>query len=352
MSDAPRYKWQPTTAEIAARYHLREDEVIRFDHNTSPFTTDWAPAVIAPLARTQNEYPGASYAPLRMRAAAFYGIEPEWVVPGAGVDEIILLIAKAFLGPTTRAVAPAPTYPLYEIATRQAGAEFRTVALRGPEFVFPVDDLVSAAATADVVWICTPNNPTGHRVDPVQVEAVVAATKGVAVIDAAYAEFVGDRWGPLLERHPHAIACHTLSKAFGLAGLRVGFGLAQPGLIDRLDGVRPPGSIASLSAALAEQALANPQRMHRHVARLTTARSRLAEDLEAIGVDVADGSDANFLLCRCGPGAGQIADLLMAEGLVVRRFPPDHPLADHLRFTVRSPEQNARLVDALRRHRP
>lgn len=345
---APRYRWQPTTADIAARFGLRTEDVVRFDHNTSPFPTDWVPSVIATPARSLNEYPAASYADLRITAASHYGVLPEQVVPGAGVDELLLLVARAFLGAGRRASAPSPTYPLYEIATLQTGAEFRTVAYEAKGLRFPAATMADAAETSDVTWLCVPNNPTGERQRDADIHEVVERASGVVVIDAAYAEFCGDRWAPWVDRYDHVIVCHTLSKAFGLAGIRVGFAVGHPDLIDRLDGVRPPGSISTLSASVASEALESPTRMERHVDRILANRTKLEAGLTEIGIPVAPEPAANFLLCEIGEAAHALADALMERGLVARRFPRDHPLDAFLRFTVRSRDENQRLIDELR----
>ena len=338
MSQSPRYRWQPTTEAIATRFDLRPSEVVRFDHNTSPFTTDWAASIVAPLSRRLNEYPGASYAPLREAAARYLECPPDRIAPGAGVDEVILLVARAFLGPGTRAAAIVPTYPLYEIASLQAGAEFRTVSYEPPDFGWPDRAIGELAETSDLVWLCVPNNPTGHRPADVGIADVIASAKGLVVIDAAYAEFAGDRWAPWVSRHDNLIVCTTMSKAFGLAALRVGFAMAQPPLIEALDGVRPPGSISSMSAQIAEVALDTPQRMERHVDRLLRERARLGDELTGLGLAVVADRSANFLLCDVGDGAHELTRSLMREGLVVRAFPAGHPLASFLRFTVRTPD--------------
>lgn len=344
----PRYEWQPTTAEIAAANGIRLEDVVRFDHNTSPFTTDWAPGLVTLMARNLNEYPGASYASLRTAAADYLGTNPDGIVPGAGADEIILLIARAFLGPRLRACAPVPTYPLYEIVTLQVGSEFLGIEYE-PDFGFPLRALGEAAETSDVTWLCVPSNPTGHRTNDHSVAAILNDAKGIVVIDAAYAEYSGDRWADWIDRYDNLIVCHTMSKGFGLAGLRVGFAMTTPDLADRLDAVRPPGSISTISGALAEQALATPQRMERHVGRILTERSRLASELAEIGVEVVPDSAANFVLCEIGDDASSLANSLLAEGLVVRQFPKDHPLDRFLRFTVRARHENEMLIDALRR---
>lgn len=344
----PRYQWQPTTAEIAQRYGLLPEQVVRFDHNTSPFATDWAPGIVAPMARHLNEYPGASYADLRRAAGAHFKVDPTTIVPGAGADEMILIVARAFLGEGRRACAAVPTYPLYEIATLQSGAEFRATELETPDFGFPVSALGEAAETCDVTWLCVPNNPTGHRISNADIEAIVAAARGLVVIDAAYAEFSGDRWGEWITAHDNIIVLHTMSKGFGLAALRVGFAMTHPDIADQLDAVRPPGSISSMSADLAEEALASPQRMQRHVSMILGERDRLAAGLRGLDVSVVPGTATNFLLCEVGPEAWRLAESLMHDGLVIRQFPANHPLHEFVRFTVRSRQENDRLIDALR----
>ena len=283
-----------------------------------------------------------------MAAASHYGVVPEQVVPGAGVDELLLLVGRAFLGPGKRGCAVSPTYPLYEIATLQTDAEFRTVDYEPEGLRFPADTLAAAAETSDVTWMCVPNNPTGERQDDDDVRQVVEAASGIVVIDAAYAEFGRDRWATWVERYDHLVVCHTMSKGFGLAGIRVGFALAHPDLVDRLDGVRPPGSVASLSVSLALTALESPTRMERHVDRIIANRAKLEAALGELGVPVVPRSSTNFLLCEFGDQAHALADALMEGGLVVRRFPDAHPLRTFLRFTVRSRDENQRLIDDLR----
>ena len=342
----PRYKWQPTTAEIAAVAGIAAEDVIRFDHNTTPAPTDWAAEVVAQAAANLNEYPGASYLGIRQAAAARHGLAPDQVVPGAGADELILLAARAFLGEGKRAVTMAPTYPLYRIACAQVGAELTEVAAEPPDFAPPIDQLVDAARDADLVWLCIPNNPTAVELTPAEVETIIAATDGIVVIDAAYAEFVAADWAAAADRHSNLLVMHTLSKAFTLAGARVGYTIGHPSLIDRFDGLRPPGSISSLSVELATAALQNVDRAMRTVAALNDARGPLAAGLGGLGWRVLP-SRVNFVLCEVGPQAHSIAAALRQKGLVVRTFPGGTVLEQYLRFTVRSQDQNQRLLTTL-----
>jgi histidinol-phosphate aminotransferase len=217
-----------------------------------------------------------------------------------------------------------------------------------PDFGFPIDAVIDAARDAEIVWLCVPSNPIGNRPSDEDVAAVIAATDGLVVLDAAYAEFSGDDWAPWFDRYHNLLVLHTLSKAYGLAGARVGYGLGHPDLVAALDGVRPPGSISSLSVVLAVASLGAPDRMQSVVVAITEERVRLAGRLEDVGLRVLPSS-TNFLLCEVGPQALSVADELMREGLVARTFPEGSPLASYLRFTVRSSQAHDRLLSALQR---
>ena len=349
---APRYKWQPTTADIAKAAGIPVEDVIRFDHNTSPFATDWVAGLVVDPACHLNEYPGADYRPIREAAARYSGTTPDQVTVGAGVDELLLLVGRAFLRPGAVSVMVTPTYPLYRISSFQTGATVVELPAGGPDLAFPIAEITAAARNADVTWLCVPDNPTGARIDDGAVAAVIDAAAsgndGIVVIDAAYAEFSGDDWSSWIDRYPKVIALHTLSKGFGLAGIRVGFALGHRDLVGAIDAVRPPGSIGNLSVELAVAALDNPERMRLAVVAVAEARHRLGEELTRIGLRVLP-SAANFLLCEVGPEARTLGERLMDQGLVVRMYPEDGPLGTFLRFTVRSPDENARLVTAIER---
>ena len=342
----PRYQWQPTTSEIAAMAGIEPDQVIRFDHNTSPFATPWALDALSGAAASLNEYPEANYHTLRTAAAAMTGLAPGQIVPGAGVDELILLCARAFLSTGSQAVQVTPTYPLYRIATAQVGAALDAVASTPPSFAFPTDPVLEAVRHADLVWLCVPNNPTGTTATEEDIAAVVAASHGLVVIDAAYAEFSEIDWTGAVDRYPNVIVLRTLSKAFGIAGARVGFAMAHESLIDAFEAVRPPGSVSSLSVSVAVEALRNPDRVAANVAATVSARSDLAAKLAALGWIPLE-SHTNFVLCDVGPHAAALSNELMNRGLVVRTFPYE-PLTTYIRVTVRTPHQHDRLIEEIR----
>ncbi len=351
MTALPRYRWQPTTAVIAARARLDPRMVIRFDQNTSPFVPSWARAEAARAATELNEYPETDYAALRHTLAALSDVPPESVVVAAGADELIRLCAQAFLGSGKIAVCDLPTYGLHRIVSLQQDAELveiprRTLGPVLPVGGFPTEPFLDACRGAALTWLCQPHNPTGDRLDAETVTAILDAAGGVVVIDAAYAEFAGENRGNLMRGRDNVVVLGTLSKAYGLAGIRVGYALAPPDLADTLETLRPPASISTISAALALRALDDPEWMNENVTQILAGRDRLAAGLDSAGLTPYP-STTNFVLCRVGPQAHDIASRLTAAGIVVRPFPVDGPLTDHLRFTVRTPEEQERLFSAL-----
>ena len=359
------YSWEATDDEIAARYGLDPTTIVRFDLNTSPTP----PALVDELlARGRfeaplSEYPPTDYRRLVEAAAARYGVDPSEILVGAGADEILDIVAKVHLPAGGRAVVPVPTYAMYRVLTEQRGATVVAVPRLGPDRDYALDlDATRAAARqsqASVVWLCSPNNPTALAEPDGAIATLLAglsedaATASrpapVVVLDEAYAEFVGSSLLGLREAYPELITVRTASKAYALAGLRVGFAVARPEVIARLNPFRPPGSVSTVSVTLVTEALLDPTVLEANLARVVTERERLTEGLRAVGWDVGP-SVTNFILVDFGTTerAARIAEGLLSRGLVPRTFGAGHPLADHLRLTVRDPDENDRLVAAAR----
>jgi histidinol-phosphate aminotransferase len=355
------YSWEATDEEVAARYGLPVESIVRFDLNTSPAPPELVSGLLASgrFEAPLSEYPPSDYRRLVAAAAATYGVAPAEILVGAGADEILDLIGKAFIPPGGEALIPTPSYAMYRVITEQRGARVVAVPRRPASqgWAIDIDAVKVAARTAQVVWLCNPNNPTGLAEPPGAVESLLAGIAEDALaagheapiiaLDEAYAEFVGESLVDARLTHPNLILVRTASKAYALAGLRVGFGIAQPETIARLAPYRPPGSVSTVSVTLVTEALLEPTAMRANVARVNAERERLASALTAVGWSVGP-SVTNFLLVRFdGPaGASSAADTLLNRGLVPRTFPTGHPLADSLRLTVRDRSENERLVAA------
>ena len=355
------YSWEATNEEVAARYGLPIESIARFDLNTSPTP----PALVERLLAAGkfdapvSEYPPSDYRRLVQAAAARYGVGTDEILVGAGADEILDLVAKAFIAPRTRAVVPAPTYAMYRVCTEQRGATVVAVPRLGPDDGWAVDpaSVRRAAADAALVWLCSPNNPTalaepdGAIADLLGGLATDATGTGreapIVVLDEAYAEFVGSSLVGLRATYPNLIVVRTVSKAYALAGLRVGFALARPDVIARINPYRPPGSVSVISVTLATEALLDDGILTENLARVAHERSRLSDRLREAGWAVGP-SVTNFVLVDFGgpDRAASVAEALLRRGLVPRTFGAGHPLAGHLRLTVRDPRQNDRLIAA------
>ncbi len=357
------YSWEATNEAVAERYGLPVEAVIRFDLNTSPAPPRLLGELLSAghFSTSLSEYPPGDYRALVEAAAATYRVGTDEIVPGAGADEILEMCAKAFLRAGQTAVVPVPSYAMYRVVIEQRGGEMVGVPRRGPDAGWATDIPVvrAAARTAAMVWMCNPNNPTGTEEPPGAIEALLdgiaadATTDGRqpawVMVDEAYAEFTGHSAIGLRSRYPNLVVIRTMSKAYALAGLRVGFAIAAPPTQARLAPYRPPGSIATISETVATRALRDGEEMHENVARVDRERSRLVAGLTAAGWNPYP-SVTNFVLADLGTPerAAAMADGLMRRGLVPRTFPSDHPLARCLRVTVRADDENDRLLAAVR----
>jgi histidinol-phosphate/aromatic aminotransferase/cobyric acid decarboxylase-like protein len=298
----------PSTEEIARRVGLPVEEIIRFDGNTSPqaLPSSRAEALTEELARIHT-YPHGGYPQLEQAIADYAGVSRANVVLGAGADDLILLVARSFAGRGDRvAIANDPTYPLFDIAVRVAGAE--------------VGDQDPALTIC-----CRPNNPTG--------ELGALPDARPLVVDEAYYEYSGATAVDLIEEG--VIVIRTFSKVFGLAGARVGYALAGRDVAAELNHRQHPAPLSTLSAALALAALAAPP----EVRPILDERARMEERLGEVGFDPLP-SHANFLYVPVDDPQG-LAERLLARGLAVR------PVRGGIRLTIRNEPDDERLLEAL-----
>jgi histidinol-phosphate/aromatic aminotransferase/cobyric acid decarboxylase-like protein/imidazoleglycerol phosphate dehydratase HisB len=305
------YQWPPSNEILARRVGLDPRSIVRFDGNVASAPPPSArPAALARALADVNEYDRGRYLPLREAIARYHNLDVDNVALGAGSDEFIVLLAHMFAEGGTIATVPAYSYSMYRYAAIMAGAE-----------------IVEDPATADLVYVCRPNNPTGEMCE-------IPDVPGQIVIDEAYAQYSGV---DALDQLDHGvIILRTFSKAFGLAGARVGYALATPELIAAITSRQAPLSVSSLSAALALTAISSPL----DISSALVERDRLAGELETLGLTPLR-SYTNFLFIPMDEPE-KLVDQLLPYGAVTRAYPGG------LRVSVRDEIDNDFLLDALR----
>jgi len=300
-----------------------------------------------------NRYPEPHPHELAARLAELYGVRADQLLPGRGSDESIDLVVRGFCraGIDNVVICP-PTFGMYSVAARIQGAEVREVALR-PERDFALDTaavLTACDANTRIVFLCTPNNPTGNAIEPAAIEKLLVALAGksLVVVDEAYIEFSGDRsLLHSLDRFPNLVVLRTLSKAYGLAGARVGSLIADAAIAALLGKVIPPYSIPQLTIEAVFATLAAPQLaiQRERVAQVRGERERIRAALAtATGVRKVWPSVANFLLVDFDAAEAALEAARRAK-LLIRDMRSVSPHS--LRISVGTPEQNDRLIRSL-----
>lgn len=300
-------------------------------------------------ATPTNRYPDPMSNDLRDELAAWHGVSRENVIVGNGGDELLYNFLLAFGGPGRTLVNVPPTFSEYAFFASLTQTSVRDV-WRDPETFLPrEDELVAAAGEASLVILTSPNNPTGDVAPLELVARVCDACPGLVMVDEAYGEFAaaGTSAEALLVEHDNLLVLHTLSKAFALAGARCGYVIAAPDVIDVLAAVRQIYSVNVLTQAAALAAVRARAEFDPTVEKIVSERSRLYESLARVeGVRVWP-SEGNFILARMA-GASRVRERLRDErSILVRDFSYAPGLADCLRITVGTPEENDAVIEAL-----
>jgi histidinol-phosphate aminotransferase len=297
-----------------------------------------------------HRYPDGASFRLRTKLAERLGVAPSQLVFGCGGDEILELVAKTFLGPGDEAVFAWPSFAMYPIVAKGMGATPVAVPL-DRELVHDLDALLAAVnERTRVVIVCNPNNPTGTSVGAAAFDRFAERLRDdvLLLVDEAYVDFARRPDFPdtlaWVARRPGTLALRTFSKIAGLAGLRVGWGVGDPELVGWLERARHPFNVNLLAEAAAVAALDDREHLERTVRSNAEGVDYLRRELAALGIETWP-SEANFVLAKPGPGS---YERLLREGVIVRPL-AGFGMPDHVRITVGLPEENERLVKALRR---
>jgi len=306
-------------------------------------------AIVAALA-TLNRYPDGGGFYLRQALAKKHGVTPEHVVLGNGSNELIELLVHAFMRPGDEAVVPHPSFVVYPMSVQAAGGIRVVVMLR--DYRLDLEAMGRAVTPlTKLVFIANPNNPTATMVTADEVERFMARVpdRTIVVFDEAYVEFAQGPDFPdslgYMKQGRKVVVLRTFSKAASLAGLRVGYGVADPDAVALLNRIRPPFNVNSLAQAAALAALDDEPHILECVRLIDAGRQFLYDEFKALGLKYVP-SRANFILVDVGRSAAEIYQKLLREGVIVRPM-TSFGMETALRITVGTPQENRRLVRAL-----
>lgn len=348
---APYQAGKPIS-ELAREYGLQEERIVKLASNENPLGMPESARkasidALADLAR----YPDSNGFALKAAISARYGLPAEWVTLGNGSNDILELAAHALVQPGESIVYAQYSFAVYALATQEVGA--RAIVVPAKDHGHDLDAMRAAIAPdTRLVFIANPNNPTGTFVTASQVERFLESVPSdvVVVLDEAYNEYLppelrfdSARW---VERFPNLLVSRTMSKAYGLAGLRVGFGLAQPELTDLLNRVRQPFNVNSVAQAAALAALVDDEFLQRSYELNRDGLQRLQSAFADRGLEFVP-SYGNFVLVRVG-NAGAVYESLLRDGVIVRPV-GGYGLPDWLRISIGLPEENEVFLRALDR---
>ena len=303
----------------------------------------------SPLIKWYNRYPDPHHRLLREKLSVIKGIAPEHIFLGNGSDECIDLLYRCFCEPgKSNTIICPPTYGMYEVS-----AHINDVAvLRAPLLPDFQLDLVHLEQLVNedtrIIWICSPNNPTGNLMQWQDIETILNHFNGLVIVDEAYINFARQRsWITALTDYPNLVVLQTLSKAWGLAGLRIGMAFAGTSIIDVLQRVKPPYNISQPAQELTLKAMDEVEQVNDMIRLLVDMRDALGEVLSSMPeVEAIYPSDANFILVKIRQ-ARNVYEFLLKEGIVVRDRSKVQLCEDCLRITIGTEQENTNLVDAL-----
>jgi len=344
-------------SEVARELGLDERTIVKLASNENPLGV--SPGVREAIARELPElarYPDGNAFGLKAALSAHHGLAPERIVVGNGSNDILELVAAAFLAPGRAAVYSQHAFAVYPLATQARGAQ--SIVVPAENFGHDLQGMLAALTPQTrVVFIANPNNPTGTFVSGRELSDFLDRVPSdvVVVLDEAYTEYLPAdcRYDSIswLKRHRNLVVTRTFSKAYGLAGLRVGYGLCDPKIADLLNRVRHPFNVNSLALAAAVAALADREFVEKGCEINSSGMRQLTDGFSALGLEYIP-SVGNFVSFRVPRAhdkarAGAVFQSLLRQGVIVRPV-GGYGMPDHLRVTVGLPEENRKFLEALK----
>jgi histidinol-phosphate aminotransferase len=322
------------------------DRVVKLNTNENPFPP--SPKVMAAIANIEAEalrkYPSPTADAFRHAAAKLWGVSVDHLIAGNGSDDILTIATRTFVAPGETLAYPDPTYSLYSVLAKLQDAKILHVKWE-KDWHLPTEALAESNAAA--IYLPNPNAPSGTFVPPAEIAKLARKFDGLVLVDEAYADFADDNCVSLVKDHDNVVVSRTMSKAYSLAGLRFGYAIAQPKVIEQMMKVKDSYNTDAISIIAATAALEDQDYAQRCWEQVKAERQRVTDELTAMGWGVIP-SQANFLLATVPGGNGKAAYMgLKQQGILVRFF--DMPgLNDKLRITIGTSQENNALLGGIK----
>jgi len=324
--------------------------VAKLNQNENPYDIPerWKTAILEKMQQIQwPRYPQYSPSSLRQRLAQKFNVDENQILLGHGSNQLLYLIGSSVLVPGDEVVIPPPTFSLFELMIRINQGKIVKVDKK-PDFSLNMDAMIRACRTAKLALLCSPDNPTGAVIPLEQLKTLLDNTSGLILWDEAYAEFGGESALELLPKYPRLIISRTFSKAFGLAGLRLGYLIGHPVMMRELQKANIPYNVNLFTLLTANYMLENQDWMAHHVEKISREREKLFDRMQKIPHIKPYPSAANFILFQV-PDKNRTFESLKAQGILIRDVGSKPPLDQCLRVSIGTPEENDIFLEALRK---
>ncbi|WP_339647260.1 histidinol-phosphate transaminase [uncultured Salegentibacter sp.] len=319
-------------------YQSTGSEMVFLDANENPFQTD------------VNRYPDPQQRNLKAELAKIKNVSTEHILLGNGSDEVLDLLFRAFCEPAEdNVITLPPTYGMYKVLANINNIENREILLN-LDFEPNVEEILNSVdQNTKMIFLCSPNNPTGNSFSEQKIIHILENFKGLVIIDEAYIDFsTEESWLNKLEKYPNLVITQTLSKAYGMAGIRLGICYASEEIIQILNKIKPPYNVNELTQLRALERVLNKEKVDSEISDLLKERALLSKALVQVNfIEKIYPSDANFILVKVDD-ANKRYDQLLEKGIVIRNRTTQPLCENTLRFTVGTGEENYKLLEALK----
>ena len=333
----PAVKAMKSYSSARDEFESQDEDLVFLDANENPFSNGL------------NRYPDPQQMKLKNKLAALKGLRPSQILCGNGSDEVLDLIFRAFCEPNEDGIITlTPTYGMYAVLANLNGIQQQCVCLTA-DFQIDVPAVLNAIRpNSKLLFICSPNNPSGNVMSRTAIKEILKAFKGLVVIDEAYIDFTDtESWLEDLSEHPNLVVTQTLSKAYGLAGIRLGICYASEEIIAVLNKIKPPYNINSLTQKAAISAISQRENTKQQLKTILDQRTELIKEFKKIAwIEKLYPTDANFILIRVD-NANLRYEQLKNKGIIVRNRTREDGCTNCLRITVGTAEENKRLINTL-----